>query len=109
MSDYELYGGLPPHESSPTSIAAAIKIKEAAGPLRDQVLLWIKWSGDAGFTDDDLERRMEIRHQTLSARRRELVLLDKIVDSGRTRKTSSGRQATIWVIKNKDPEQINLF
>lgn len=49
-----------------------------------------------GATDDELEAYLQIRHQTLSARRRELVQKGYIEASGKRRKTRSGRSATVW-------------
>jgi hypothetical protein len=50
----------------------------------------------SGLTDDELEQATGWRHQTVSARRRELVLLGKVKDSGKRRPTRSGRSATVW-------------
>ena len=52
-----------------------------------------------GFTDDELEVRLALLHQTASARRRALVQKGLIVDSGETRPTRSGRKATVWVLR----------
>ena len=56
--------------------------------------------GSEGFTDDELEVRLELLHQTASARRRALVQKGLLVDSGETRPTRSGRQATVWVLRS---------
>lgn len=93
----KLYDGGPPHEQTPTSAAAASSMRGSAQPIRDQVLKLIVASGYSGRTDDELEELLGMRHQTISARRRELVLLGEIIDSGLTRKTRSGRQATRWI------------
>ena len=93
----KLYDGRPPAETSPTSRTAGDSVAGRSGSLRATVLRLIRITGPNGLTDDDLERAMGIRHQTVSARRRELVLLGEVKDSGRARKTSSGRQATVWV------------
>lgn len=50
-----------------------------------------------GATDEEIEARTSLRHQTASARRRELVLRGLMKDSGATRKTTSGRAAIVWV------------
>ena len=47
-------------------------------------------------TDDELEQRMEMRHQTVSACRRGLVKKEFAVATGKTRPTRSGRHANVW-------------
>lgn len=98
MSDeYELYGGTPPHENTPTSREAAVLIKPASKTLRLKILDILVSAGTRGNTDDEIELITRLRHQTVSARRRELVLLSVVCDSGRTRMTRSGRRATVWI------------
>lgn len=53
-----------------------------------------------GLTDDQVEILLAMRHQTASARRRGLVLKGLVEDSGRRRKTSSGRLAIVWVCRD---------
>lgn len=94
---YELYGGLPPHVHQDTSVAAAISILEHAENLRARIYRFIKRTDRHGATDDELEIASSQRHQTVSARRRELVLMNAIEDSGQRRQTRSGRNAIVWV------------
>lgn len=47
-------------------------------------------------TDDALEIKLEMRHQTVSACRRGLVKKDLVVPTGDTRPTRSGRKANVW-------------
>ena len=47
-------------------------------------------------TDDGLEHLLNMKHQTLSARRRELVKDKLIEESGDYMKTRSGRKARVW-------------
>ena len=91
-------GLVPRVSSSATSAAAAESQGRDIGTKQARVLAWIRWDPE-GLTDDDLEELTGWRHQTVSARRRELVLAGLVVDSGRTRATSSGRQATVWVAR----------
>jgi hypothetical protein len=99
-ADYSLYGGHPPHErQSDTSHGAATEIRPHIGRLQSLVLYWIREAGQRGLTDDELEQTIHRSHQTVSARRRELVLLNLVTDSGRRRRTRSGRRAAVWVIK----------
>lgn len=51
---------------------------------------------------DDYVHRKEVSQQSQSgirSRRNELTLKGYIVDSGKTRPTKSGRQATVWKLK----------
>lgn len=96
--DYPLFSGVPPHvRGSDTSAEAALAALEGSQSVRAAVLRAIRCLGLAGATDDELEASLGLRHQTLSARRRELVLLGAVRDSGLRRRTSSGRRATVWV------------
>ncbi len=96
MTQLTLYGDTAPHVAgSATSKAAGKSVDRVS--MGQRVLNHIVWNTSYGCTDDELEQDLNMRHQTVSARRRELVLLGKVVDSGRTRATRSGRQATVWV------------
>ena len=88
---------LPFVPSSKTSKAAADSMKEDAKAIREWVYRLIEASGPTGFTDDELEQILKKRHQTISARRRELVLDGIVKDSGRVRPTRSKRNATVWI------------
>lgn len=88
------YAGTTPRvRSSDTSQDAGDSMMPAVGTLRRQVynLIAVRPS-----TDDEVEDILGLRHQTASARRRELVLLGLVKDSGERRFTSSGRKATVW-------------
>lgn len=65
--------------------------------LRAIVLAFIR--GRNGATCDDVEASLGLRHQTASARIRELVLGGHLIDSGKTNTTRSGRKATVWRAK----------
>ena len=99
--EYPFYGGTPPHEPVLTSYLAAERITTEVNKLQAQVLDVIKECGDRGATDDEIERKLWMRHQTVSARRRELVLMGLVKESGETRATSSGRKANVWVVTCK--------
>ena len=92
------YNGTAPFVAgSDTSREAAESIQPAASSMRFRVLMYIKATGRTGSTDDEIEEALNMRHQTASARRRELVLSGHVEDSTRRRKTRSGRNATVWV------------
>jgi hypothetical protein len=107
----EPYAGSPPFvRGSDTSKAAADSVEADTPTLRERVYAAIKGYEDRGATDDCIEQQLKLRHQTASARRRELQLLGMVVDSGRRRETRSGRKATVWVAVDKpvpvQPKQI---
>lgn len=92
-----LFNGRPPFvRNSDTSEAAADSVAGGTASKRRRILTMIS-DAPAGMTDDEVEEATGWRHQTVSARRRELVLLGLLVDSGRRRLTRSGRGATVWV------------
>ena len=85
----------PPHSGSPTSRAAAEQIKPTAGTLRAMVLEYLQGRTD-GATDEEMQRALEMAGNTQRPRRNELLEMSLIRDTGKTRATLSGRQATIW-------------
>jgi hypothetical protein len=91
---FELHGAVTPRQ---TSRLAAESIAEDKPTLQAKVLRAILDRGSHGATDDELEVALKMRHQTLSARRRELVLASRITPSGRHRLTRSGRKAVVWI------------
>lgn len=90
-----LFDSLPPAvAASPTSVAAADSLAGSADALRARVLRHVRETG--GATCDECEVSLGLRHQTASARIWELAKAGFIRDSGRTRKTRSGRAAVVW-------------
>lgn len=85
-------------KGSKTSKAAAESMKEKAPTLRAKVLDFIKKQRWRGATDDEIEVALDMRHQTASARRRELVLAGLVRATDMKRKTRSGRSATVWAV-----------
>jgi len=91
------YNGTAPFVAgSDTSQEAAESIEATAPSMRFRVFMYIKATGSTGTTDDEIEQALNMRHQTASARRRELVLSGHVRDTSRRRKTRSGRNATVW-------------
>lgn len=80
-----------------TSSVAAGRISSAAPTIRDRVLAFIRDRGQAGATDEEGEAALRIKPQTYTPRRRELVQLGLVGDSGRRRRTDAGRPAAVWV------------
>lgn len=90
----DLFTQAPYVRRSDTSKAAAQEIAPVADSLRQRVLRAIQTRGDA--TCDEIEVTLGMRHQTASARLRELVLGGFIEDTGTRRKTRSGRGAVVY-------------
>jgi len=83
---------------SDTSAAAAASITpSAAQAMRDTILAKITYSASAGLTCDQVEELLDMRHQTASARIKELKDEGLLLDSGRRRPTRSGRKAAVLV------------
>jgi predicted transcriptional regulator len=61
-----------------------------------RILAELQVRGTTGGTCDELEQAMGLSHQTCSARLRELNMKNRIYDSGKRRKTRSGRDAIVW-------------
>ena len=90
---------LPPHQRhSKTSRAAAESIKPHLNALQARVLGCIQLEPAYGATDDEIQRMTGMNPSTQRPRRIELLEKGLIRDSGRTRKTKSGRAATVWVV-----------
>lgn len=89
--------GAPYVKGSDTSLEAAEEAVSFSASLREQILDHIQKLGGAGATCDEVEVSFGLRHQTASARIRELVQVGSLKDSGARRKTRSGRGAVVWV------------
>lgn len=89
--------------ASPTSKAAAVGIAPTSGTLRACVLSFIRGRGVSGATCEEVEHGLGLKHQTASARVRELAQEDLITNSQTCRKTTSGRAAVVWVAKELYP------
>ncbi len=84
---------------SSTSRAAAVAIKESAETLRAKVLEYLQMMGESGSTDEQAQEDLNMPGSTQRPRRVELVKAGLVIDSGRERKTRSGRLAVVWVAK----------
>lgn len=104
MEQIDMFSGRPPYRGavpyiaeSETSKAASESMKESAASIRSKVFALICYSD--GMTCDEIEATTGLRHQTASARIRELVLQGHLFDSGRRRPTRSGRSAVVYVTR----------
>ena len=82
---------------SDTSCEAAAQMKPTAANLRAAVLRELAMRGEQGATDEEVQLALSMPGNTQRPRRRELELSAQVVDSGRKRKTLSGRDAVVWV------------
>ena len=90
-----LYDGRPPRVAGDlTSGEAADSVEHSAGSQRARVKAYIAGRAD-GATDDDAEVALGLAHQTVSARRRELVL-EGLIEAVGYRLTRRGRRAQVW-------------
>ena len=108
MSGYDWYDGRPPRVDDDTSGEAGDSILPSINTLQGKALALVRSSGCLGMTCDELEVEMGGRHQTISARVRELSLAGLIADEGGRRKTRSGRKARVYVIHQKH-SQLKLW
>ncbi|MDR7037365.1 putative transcriptional regulator [Methylobacterium sp. BE186] len=97
----DLFNWQPPEQppfvrGSDTSERAADRIAGSVSHLRKVVLDAIE-RASSGMTCDECEHVTGLRHQTCSARVRELVQLGLIKDSGARRPTRSGRNARVYL------------
>lgn len=80
---------------SETSRQAAVAIRPAAGTLRARVLAAIEGAPE-GLTDEEGCERTGMNPSTWRPRRGELLTGGFIRNTGRTRKSASGREMTVW-------------
>lgn len=87
-----------------TSEMAADEIEDHRGRLAKQVLGYIRRHADTGVSSDAIEEALGLRHQTCSARIRELVLAGLVQDTGIRVENRSKRRAIAWVpVELKSP------
>jgi len=87
----------PAQQHSRTSVEAAEAIRPSTNRLRQRVLEYIEACGPAGATDDECQAALGMNGSTQRPRRLELAQMRLITQSG-TRRTVSGRAATVWVV-----------
>jgi predicted transcriptional regulator len=104
MSEYELYNGTPPHQAeSDTSRAAAESVEVDAETLRGRVWQCLRRKDSYGATDVEIQQALGMSVSTEVPRRRELVMVGAVRDSGLRRRTHTGRFATVWVAVDGPP------
>lgn len=91
---------LPFQAHSATSQAAAKSMKgRKSDAMRQRVYAFLVERGAEGATDEEMQGWLDMNPSTQRPRRIELVATGQVVDSGKVRKTLSGRSATVWVAK----------
>lgn len=93
----ELARAAPYVRGSKTSKKAAGAIQASSAALRVQVLAYLLVRED-GATDQEMQQALGMKPSTQRPRRVELVQMGLVRDSGRTRDTESGREATVWEV-----------
>ena len=88
---------VPYEQGRDTSEDAADSMREAAAAQKELVYNWGHSQGAEGWTDEECEIALGLRHQSASARRRSLYLEGRVVWTGEKRTNRSGRQAYVWV------------
>jgi hypothetical protein len=73
------------------------RIGPVAGRIAAQVFAAIYSAGTDGRTDEEVAAALGMKESTTRARRVELRDAGLVIDSGRRRRTSSGRAAAVWV------------
>jgi len=89
-----------------TSLLAAQNFLPRSGTMRRKVHDLIFNAGFDGLTDEELEKLLGGKHQTVSSTRRSLVIDGYLEDSGRTRKNSGGEKCIVWVHKDKTYSEV---
>lgn len=82
-----------------TSHAAARSLDaRTLNAMQRRVLEFLRQAGDAGATDEEIQIGLAMNPSSQRPRRGELVDAGLVVEAG-TRKTRSGRLATVWRVK----------
>jgi transcription initiation factor IIE alpha subunit len=88
----------PSVRGSITSAAAADSLTpKVLNAMQRKVLELLAETPD-GLTDEEMQRRLQMNPSTQRPRRIELAKLGMVVEAG-TRKTASGRKASVWRVK----------
>ena len=92
-------------EAGDTERAAAALVQPRTGTWRARVLEAITTAGEHGLTDWELHDALGGNLYTVAPRRKELVELGWVVDSGSRRPTNNGARAIVWVLSERARRQ----
>lgn len=98
-----------PHNNTDTSKLAAEEIKPHLGRLQSRVYSYILKQGYSGATCEEVERALNLGHQTVSPRILELRYKGKLKDSGHRRLTTTKRLAIVYVENNVPPSKMGNY
>lgn len=87
-----------PGTAAETQRLAAVQAYPATGTWRRRVLAAVARAGERGMTDEELQDALHLNPSTERPRRVELVEGGWVEDSGRRRRTRSGRAAAVWML-----------
>ncbi len=87
-----------------TRAAAAAAIAPMKPSMLRQVFDFVTNRGERGATDEEIAAALEMRESTARARRVDLRDSGQIRDSGRRRRSCSGRLCVIWIPTGKTLE-----
>lgn len=91
-----------PHNNTPTSRIAAKLAKTFAASQQEQVFQFIEQAGERGATDQEIETALGIAGNSVRPRRRKLVELGRVKESGNLRLTNSNSPAVVWIATPPD-------
>jgi hypothetical protein len=95
LFDFDIRSG------SNTRAAAAASIALFRASHLQRVLEFIDARGERGATDEEIAAGVRLRESTARARRVDLRDGGQVRDSGRRRKTHSGRDVIVWTATGK--------
>lgn len=90
-----------------TTRVAARKIQPHVGRIAGEVYRFILARASKGATCAEVEKALELSHQTASARIRELALKGMVYDSGHRRRTPANRPAIVWFANSENTKATN--
>ena len=87
--------------SSDTSKAAAVAADASGKKVRNRVriLQFVRSTGSEGATDDEISQATLLLRQSICSARKVLMELGVLMDSGKRRMMSTGRQGAVWVAR----------
>lgn len=91
-----------PHNGTLTSRIAAQSMRCSAGAQQQRVLECLQQAGDAGLTDEEIQRGLDLSGNSERPRRAKLVELGLVRNTGLMRKTNSGHAAVVWAVVPSD-------
>lgn len=95
-----------PHNNTPTSCIAAKLAQTFAASQQEQVFQAIEQAGANGLTDQEIETALNIAGNSVRPRRRKLVELGRVKESGNLRLTDSKSPAVVWIVTPPDERSL---